>query len=152
EAYQMACQHAGHGDLPPRLLAALNWMEWAAARKSWAELGQAARNARALITRITWTPFLDGHDNQSAEEARSRAARIADAVEETGNDADARHAAAQLAETTALMIPATRQQMIQSLHGDLRERYEQVCAQLRRLDRPSLDILPPAMTRSGYRR
>ncbi|MGH3404577.1 MAG: hypothetical protein ACRDRJ_19055 [Streptosporangiaceae bacterium] len=152
EAYRMACQHAGHGDLPPRLLAALDWMEWAATRRSWAELGEAARNARGLIMLITWTPFLDGHDNQSAEEARSRVARIADAVAETENDADARLAAARLAETTALIIPATRQQMIQSLQGDPRERYEQVCGQLRRLDRPSLDTLPPAMTRSGYRR
>jgi hypothetical protein len=151
-AYQVACQHAGHGDLPPRLLAALDWMEWAATRKSWAEFGEAARHAHSLITRIAWTPFLDGHDDQSAEEARSRVARIVEAVAESGKDADARLVAAQLAQTTGLMAPATRQQMIQSLQGELRERYEQAASRLRRLDRPSLDIPPSAMTRAEYRR
>lgn len=152
EAYRVACQHAGHGDLPPRLLAALNWMEWAATRRSWAEFGEAARHACGLITRIAWTPFLDGHDNQPAEEAWSHAARIADAVAEPGKDADARLAAAQLTEATALMASATRRQMIRSLQGEFREPYEQAAERLRRLDRPSLDVLPPAMTRTGYRR
>jgi tetratricopeptide (TPR) repeat protein len=152
EAYRMACQHGGHGDLPPRLLAALDWMEWAATRRSWAEFGEGARYAGTLISRIAWTPFLDGHDNQSAEEARSRAARIADTAAESGTDAAARFSAAQLAETTSLMAPVTRQQMIGSLQGELRERYEQAAGRLRRLDRSSLDTLPPAMTRIGYRR
>ena len=152
EAYRVACQHAGHGDLPPRLLAALDWMEWAATRKSWAEFGEAARHARSVITQIAWTPFLDGHDNQPAEQARSRAARIADVVGESETGADVQLAAAQLAQTTTLVAPVTRQQMIRSLHGEFRERYEQASSRLRRLDRPSLDILPPAMTRTGYRR
>jgi len=152
EAYRMACQYAGYGDLPPRLLAALNWMEWAATRGSWAEFGKAARYASILIRQIAWTPFLDGHDNQSAEEARSRAAHIAAMAAESGTDTDARLATAQLAESTSLLGPATRQQMIGSLQGELRERYEQAAGRLRRLDRSSLDTVPPAMTRIGYRR
>ena len=152
EAYRVASQHAGQGDLPPRLLAALDWMEWAATRRSWAEFGEAARHACGLITRIAWTPFLDGHDNQPAEQAWLRAARIADAVAEPGKDADARLAAARLAEATALMASTTRRQMIRSLQGEFRKRYEQAAGRLRRLDRPSLDVLPQAMTRTGYRR